>query len=105
MKNKILGLVLIILLACTSLSFAENNNEEYEDTKNNIDLYIDEQLSKINIDEIEKYIKEDNIIKDINLKAYIEDLISGDANILDLFDKDKIKTTKWLKQDLKFCFS
>ena len=56
MKNKILGLVLIILFSCTSISFAEDksSDEEYEDTKNNIDLYIDNQLSKINIDEIDE---------------------------------------------------
>lgn len=109
MKNKILGLVLIILFSCTSASFAQdkNNNEEYEDTKNNIDLYIDNQLSKINIDEIEKYVKDDNVVKDINLKTYIKDLISGKANILDLFDKNKIKTTIFseLKTSIKIAAS
>lgn len=94
MKNKILGLVLIILFSFTSASFAEDksNDEEYENTKSSIDLYIDSQLSKINIDEIEKYLKDDNVVKDMNLKTYIKDLISGKANILDLFDKDKIQT-------------
>ena len=93
MKNKILGVVLIFLFSFTSVCFAEdkNNGEEYEDTKNNIDLYIDNQLSKINIDEIEKYVKDDDVIKNINLKSYIKDLIHGKANILDLFDKEKIK--------------
>ena len=94
MKNKILGLVLIILFSFTSASFAEDksNDEEYENTKSSIDLYIDSQLNKINIDEIEKYLKDDNVVKNINLKTYIKDLISGNANILDLFDKDKIQT-------------
>ena len=109
MKNKILGLVLIILFFCTSSSFAQNNSndEEYENTKNNIDLYIDNQLSKINIDEIEKYIKNDNIVKDINLKTYIKDLISGNANILDLFDKNKIQTAIFseLKTSIKIAAS
>ena len=93
MKNKILGIVLIFLFSFTSVCFAEdkNNGEEYEDTKNNIDLYIDNQLSKINIDEIEKYVKDDDVIKNINLKSDIKDLIHGKANILDLFDKEKIK--------------
>lgn len=93
MKNKILGLVLIILFSFTSASFAEDksNDEEYEDTKSSIDLYIDSQLNKINIDEIEKYLKDDNVVKDINLKTYIKDLISGKTNILELFDKDKIE--------------
>lgn len=109
MKNKILGLVLIMLFSLTSVSFAEdkNNDEEYEDTKNNIDLYIDNQLSKINIDEVEKYVKDDNVVKDINLKTYIKDLISGKANILDLFDKNKIKTTIFseLKTSIKVAMS
>ena len=93
MKNKILGLVLIILFSFTSASFAEDksNDEEYEDTKNGINLYIDNQLSKINIDEIERYLKDDNVVKDTDLKTYIKDLISGNTNILDLFDKEKIK--------------
>ncbi|MCC3865336.1 stage III sporulation protein AE [Terrisporobacter petrolearius] len=109
MKNKILGLVLIILFSLTSASFAQdkNNDEEYEDTKNNIDLYIDNQLSKINIDEIERYVKEDNVIKDINLKAYIKDLIGGKANILDLFDKNKIKSAVFseIKTSIKIAVS
>lgn len=109
MKNKILGLVLIILFSLTSASFAQdkNNDEEYEDTKNNIDLYIDNQLSKINIDEIERYVKEDNVIKDINLKAYIKDLIGGKANILDLFDKNKIKAAVFseIKTSIKIAVS
>ena len=94
MKNKILGLILILLLSFTSISFAEDssNNEDYEDTKDNIDLYIDNQLSKINIDEVEKYVKDDNVVKNVDLKTYIKELVRGETNLLDLFDKIKIKT-------------
>ena len=94
MKNKILGLILILLLSFTSISFAEDssNNEDYEDTKDNIDLYIDNQLSKINIDEVEKYVKDDNVVKNVDLKTYIKELVRGETNLLDLFDKNKIKT-------------
>lgn len=94
MKNKILGLILILLLSFTSISFAEDssNNEDYEDTKDNIDLYIDNQLSKINIDEVEKYVKDDNVVKNVDLKTYIKKLVRGETNLLDLFDKNKIKT-------------
>lgn len=94
MKNKILGLILILLLSFTSISFAEDssNNEDYEDTKDNIDLYIDKQLSKINIDEVEKYVKDDNVVKNVDLKTYIKELVRGETNLLDLFDKNKIKT-------------
>ena len=94
MKNKILGLILILLLSFTSISFAEDssNNEDYEDTKDNIDLYIDNQVSKINIDEVEKYVKDDNVVKNVDLKTYIKELVRGETNLLDLFDKNKIKT-------------
>ena len=94
MKNKILGIILILLLSFTSISFAEDssNNEDYEDTKDNIDLYIDNQLSKINIDEVEKYVKDDNVVKNVDLKTYIKELVRGETNLLDLFDKNKIKT-------------
>ena len=109
MKNKVLGLVLILLFSITSVCFAEDesSDQDYEDTKNNIDLYIDNQLSKINIDEIEKYIKDDNVVKDIDLKTYIKKLISGDANILDLFDKDKIQTVVFseVKESIKIAAS
>ena len=94
MKNKILGIILILLFSFTSISFAEDssNNEDYEDTKDNIDLYIDNQLSKINIDEVEKYVKDDNVVKNVDLKTYIKELVRGETNLLDLFDKNKIKT-------------
>lgn len=94
MKNKILGIILILLFSFTSISFAEDssNNEDYEDTKDNIDLYIDNQLSKINIDEVEKYVKNDNVVKNVDLKTYIKKLVRGETNLLDLFDKNKIKT-------------
>ena len=94
MKNKILGIILILLFSFTSISFAEDssNNEDYEDTKDNIDLYIDNQLSKINIDEVEKYVKDDNVVKNVDLKTYIKELRRGETNLLDLFDKNKIKT-------------
>ena len=93
MKNKILGIILILLFSFTSISFAEDssNNEDYEDTKDNIDLYIDNQLSKINIDEVEKYVKDDNVVKNVDLKTYIKELVRGETNLLDLFDKNKIK--------------
>lgn len=114
MKNKVLSLVFIIFFSLLSgVTFAaendkdKSNTEEYNDTKNSIDLYIENQLSKINIDEIEKYIKEDNVIKDTDMKTYIKDLIKGDANILDLFDKEKISTTIFgeIKSSLKIAAS
>ena len=114
MKNKVLSLVFIIFFSLlTGVTFAaeddevKSNTEEYNDTKESIDLYIENQLSKININEIEKYIKEDNVIKDVDMKTYLKDLIKGDANILDLFDKDKISTAIFgeIKSSLKIAAS
>lgn len=108
MKKKIIGLVFIIFFSIFSgVAYGEDNTKDYEQTKDSIDQYIDNQLNKVNTDDIEKYIKEDNIVKDVNLKTYIKNLISGDANILDLFDKEKIKATVFgeVKTSLKVAAS
>lgn len=108
MKKKIIGLVFIIFFSIFSgITYAEDNTKDYEDTKDSIDQYIDSQLNKVNTDDIEKYIKEDNVIKDIDLKTYIGQLIRGDANILDLFDKDKINEVIFsqVKNSLKIAAS
>lgn len=94
MKKKILGIVLVFLLIIgfTSICFAnENENENYDETKNNIDSYIDSQLGKIELEEIEKYITEGSAINDVDLKTFIKNLISGERSIFDLFDTDNIK--------------
>lgn len=108
MKKKIIGLVFIIFFSIFSgVAYGEDNTKDYEQTKDSIDQYIDNQLNKVNTDDIEKYIKEDNIVKDVNLKTYIKNLISGDENILDLFDKEKIKATVFgeVKTSLKVAAS
>ena len=98
--KKFLG-VLIILLTILNLStivLAENEStESYDETKNSIDLYIDSQLSKINIEEMEKYIRDDVAVKSVGLKDFVKNLISGKSNILDLFDKANLNNTVKLK--------
>ncbi len=95
MKKKFLG-VLITLLTILNLStigFSENEStESYDETKNSIDFYIDSQLSNINVEDIEKYIRNDVAVKSIDLKDFVKNLISGKSNILDLFDKEKIQS-------------
>ena len=95
MKKKFLG-VLITLLTILNLStigFSENEStESYDETKNSIDFYIDSQLSNINVEDIEKYIRDDVAVKSIDLKDFVKNLISGKSNILDLFDKEKIQS-------------
>ena len=92
--KKILGLLLTLftLFSICSYSFAENN-EDYNEAKDSIDEYIDNQLNKINISEIEEYIRDDVAIKNTGLKDFIKGLISGEENLLSLFDKEKIQST------------
>lgn len=92
MKKIFLGtiLTLIIIFGYSGICFA-TDNEDYDDTKKSIDSYIDKQLEKINLDDIESFIKDGDVIKDVNLKGFIKDLISGEKNILDLFNKEGMK--------------
>ena len=110
MRSKIICLFFIMLFSIFSgitFTYAEDNSKDYDKTKDSIDQYIDNQLNKVNTDDIERYIKEDNIVKDINLKTYIRQLISGDTNILDLFDKNKMQMVvfKEVKSSLKVAVS
>lgn len=104
--KKVVGILLTLLVVCSfSISvLAENDNQEnYDEAKNSIDYYIDNQLSKINISEIEEQIKGDSAVKDIDLSSFIKDLITGKQNILDLFDKEEITSTLFseLKSSLR----
>ena len=92
--KKIVGLFLALftLFSIYSTSFAEDNKDYYE-ARDSIDAYIDDQLNKINISEIEEYLKEDVAIKDIDLKGFLKKLISGEESLLSLFDKQKIQST------------
>ena len=68
-----------------------SEDKEYGETKNSIDKYIDGQLDKLDINEIQDYINKEIVINDVNLKSFVKDLISGEKNILDLFNKDGLK--------------
>ena len=83
---------ILIIIGSFSVSFAnEGGDADYNETKKSIDSYIDNQLEKIDLKEMQKYIKESSTIDDIDLKLFIKDLIKGEKNILDLFDKENIK--------------
>lgn len=107
MKKKILGTILTLFLVLSSffIGFANDTKEgeSYEDTKKSIDKYIDGQLEKIDIDEIENFVKESSALQDVNLKTFVKDLISGDKTLLDLFNKEGIKVILFeeLKSSLK----
>ena len=88
---KILVIILIII-GSFSVSFAnEDEDADYNETIKSIDSYIDNQLEKIDLKEIQKYINDSSTIDDIDLKIFMKDLIKGEKNILDLFDKENIK--------------
>ena len=89
MKKIITSIIMCILIGFTftNISFAQENNK----VKESVDTYIEEQLNKLKLDEIQEYIRNEDIIKDVDVKIFIKDLIKGKQNILDLFDKEGIK--------------
>lgn len=89
MKKIITSIIICILIGFTftNISFAQENNK----VKESVDTYIEEQLNKLKLDEIQEYIRNEDIIKDVDVKIFIKDLIKGKQNILDLFDKEGIK--------------
>ncbi|MGX4598792.1 stage III sporulation protein AE [Faecalimicrobium sp. JNUCC 81] len=94
MKKIFSSIVLAILLVFGSfmICFANDKKEEnYGETKKSIDKYIDGQLEKINLDEIQGYIKESTALDNVSLKTFIKELVSGDKTMLDLFNKEGIK--------------
>lgn len=99
MKKIIMIIVLCIFMVFTFIntSFAEEVSDKK--TKQSIDTYINEQLNKLNLEEIQNQIKDQKLIKKIDLKTYIKDLISGKKTLIDLFDKDGFKM--FLFQELR----
>ena len=89
MKKIITSIIICILIGFTftNISFAQENNKVQE----SVDTYIEEQLNKLKLDEIQEYIRNEDIIKDVDVRIFIKDLIKGKQNILDLFDKEGIK--------------
>ncbi|MGM9532047.1 stage III sporulation protein AE, partial [Intestinibacter sp.] len=100
MKNKLktILLALFFVICITGICFANQNQEdlssqEYEVSEEMAENYIDSQLNKININELEEYIKEDDIFKDLDLKVFVKDLIKGDAKISDLINIENLKNS------------
>ena len=62
-------ITIFIIVGSASMSFAnEGEATDYNQTKKSIDSYIDTQLEKIDLEEIQKYIKEASTINDIDIK-------------------------------------
>ena len=81
---------LILIIGGFGFCFGEDNND-YDETKSSINSYIDDQLEKMNLEEIQGYIDESLTLEKVSIKSFIKDLILGDKTILDLFDKEGIK--------------
>lgn len=96
--------MITILMSSFTISFGnEKETKNYNETKKTIDKYMDSQLEKLNLDEIQEYIKESEVIEQVNIKTFLKDIISGNKTILDLFNKDGIKVLLFdeLKSSLK----
>lgn len=106
MKKKFLNMLLMITILISSFTTSfgsEKETKDYNETKKSIDRYMDSQLEKLNLDEIQEYIKESDVIELVNIKTFLKDIISGNKTILDLFNKDGIKVLLFdeLKSSLK----
>ncbi|MGL5507893.1 MAG: stage III sporulation protein AE, partial [Paraclostridium sp.] len=89
MKKIITSIIMCILIGFTftNISFAQDEEKVQE----SVDTYIEEQLNKLKLDEIQEYIKNEDVIQDVDIKVFIKDLIKGEKTILDLFDQEGIK--------------
>lgn len=97
MKNKlsVILLALFFIICISNTSFANENDKldskEYKVSSETQEDYIDSQLEKINIRELEEYIKDEDVFKNLDLKAFVKDLIKGDAQIFDLVNTENLK--------------
>lgn len=93
--KKIMLAVLMIILFYSDYSFAQTD----------INDYVDKQLESLNIDSIQKYLDESEVLGDLDLKTFLKEVITGDKNLLDIFDKESIKFLffKEVKTSMKIC--
>ncbi|CEN84816.1 stage III sporulation protein AE [Paraclostridium sordellii] len=96
MKKILISITMCILIGFTFTSISFANEEEIKDS---VDSYITKQLNKINLEDIQKHIKEEDLLVDVDLKTFVKDLISGKKTMLDLFNKEGFKV--FLFEELK----
>ncbi|WP_024620736.1 stage III sporulation protein AE [Metaclostridioides mangenotii] len=90
-KLMLIFITTLLLLNALSLNGYAEGQSEFDGTQKSIDSYINGQLDKVDINEIQKYLNEDDVLNDVDLKTFIKDLFKGEKNIFDLFSKDGIK--------------
>lgn len=88
MKKNLASIIICILIGVTFANISFANEKE---AKESVESYINDQISKINLEDIQKHIKEESLIEDVDIKTFIKDLISGKKTMLDLIDKEGIK--------------
>lgn len=96
MKKILISITMCILIGFTFTSISFANEEEIKDS---VDSYITKQLNKINLEDIQKHIKEEDLLVDVDLKTFVKDLILGKKTMLDLFNKEGFKV--FLFEELK----
>jgi len=74
-KLMLIFLTTLLLLNALSLNSHAEGQSEFDGTQKSIDSYINGQLDKVNIDEIQKYLSEDDVLNDVDLKTFIKDLL------------------------------
>ncbi|MCT4508171.1 MAG: stage III sporulation protein AE [Tepidibacter sp.] len=96
MKKRVFVKVLIMFFLMTNLAYAQN------DSKGEINNYIDNQLKTIQIDRLQKTFENEQVFKNINLKSFITDVMKGEKNILDIIDKGQVKNYLFKEVKLNF---
>lgn len=102
MKSKIILIVLFFTICISSTCFADEKQPDLN-SEEAAENYIDDQLDKININQLEKYLKEEEVFYDLDLKVFVKNLIKGDAQISDLINVENLKNAvlTQLKASLK----
>lgn len=102
MKSKIILIVLFFTICISSTCFADEKQPDLN-SEEAAENYIDDQLDKININQLENYLKEEDVFYDLDLKVFVKNLIKGDAQISDLINVENLKNAvlMQLKASLK----
>ncbi len=96
MKRRVFVGVLIMFFLMTNLAYAQS------DEKVDINKYIDNQLKTIQIDRLQKTFENEQVLKNINFKNFIIDVVKGKKNVLDIIDTAQVKN--YLFKEIKFNF-
>ncbi|SHH08911.1 stage III sporulation protein AE [Tepidibacter thalassicus] len=86
MRKRVFISLIFMMILMSSLSFAEN-----DETKKDINEYIENQLKSIQIYKLEEFFENEQVLKSVNFKNFVMDVIKGKKNILELIDGEMLK--------------